>query len=299
MLKQSIIPPYLPLGTDLKSVPSGRGDLITYASSSILEAVDFISHGFLSRIGGISKTPFSSLNFDMRDGDSTANIEHNKIAAGKLFGFDASRLLTINQVHGNDVLIINKPARDTFTLSKTSADAIITNQCGIAIGVLTADCVPILLADPVKKVVGVVHAGWRGTVKAVVQTAVETMVKQFGSDGKALLAAIGPSIGSCCYKVDEVVAKEFGGNEYLILLYPPLKKGESKGDLAKGGRGDVEWGLDLKRANFIQLLNMGILEKNISVENLCTSCRNDLFFSYRKDGKITGRQLNFIMMKGS
>ena len=289
MLKQSIIPPYPPLGTDLKSVPSGEGDLITYASSSILEAVDFISHGFLSRIGGISKAPFSSLNFDMRDGDSAANIELNKIAAGKLFGFDASRLLTINQVHGNDVLIINKPTRDTFTLSKTSADAIITNQCGIAIGVLTADCVPILLADPVKKIIGVVHAGWKGTAKGVVQKTVETMVKQFGSDKKALLAAIGPSIGSCCYKVDEVVAKEFGGNEYLIPLYPPLKKGESKGDF--------EWGLDLKRANFIQLLNMGILEKNISVENLCTSCRNDLFFSYRKDGKITGRQLNFIMMK--
>ena len=164
---------------------------------------------------------------------------------------------------------------------------------------MTADCVPILLADPVKKIIGVVHAGWRGAAKGIVQKTVETMVKQFGSDGKALLAAIGPSIGSCCYKVDEAVAKEFGGNEYLILLYPPLKKGESKGDLAKGGRGDVEWGLDLKRANFIQLLNMGILEKNISVENLCTSCRNDLFFSYRKDGKITGRQLNFIMMKGS
>ena len=293
MLKQSIIPPYPPLEK------GGMGDLITYASSSILEAVDFISHGFLSRIGGISKTPFSSLNFDMRDGDSATNIEHNKIAAGKLFGFDASRLLTINQVHGNDVLIINKPARDTFTLSKTSADAIITNQCGIAIAVLTADCVPIMLADPVKKVVGVVHAGWRGTVKAVVQTAVETMVKQFGSDRKALLAAIGPSIGSCCYKVDEVVAKEFGGNEYLILLYPPLKKGESKGDLAKGGRGDFEWRLDLKKANFAQMLDIGLLEKNISIENFCTSCRNDLFFSYRADGKKTGRQLNFIMLKGS
>src|SRR3990170_5958516 len=192
------------------------GDLITYASSSILEAVDFISHCFLSRIGGISKTPFSSLNFDMRDGDRTANIEHNKIAAGKLFGFDASRLLTINQVHGNEVLIIKKPTKDTFTLSKTSADAIITNQCGIAIGVLTADCVPILLADPVKKIIGVVHAGWKGTAKGVVQKTVETMVKQFGSDKKALLAAIGPSIGSCCYKVDDILIKEFGvlGSEF-------------------------------------------------------------------------------------
>ena len=272
---------------------------IAYAASPLLETADFISHGFLSRLGGISKPPFASLNFDMRDGDAVENIKHSKAIAGRLFGFDASRLLTINQVHGSNVLTIDKPVKDISDLSKTSADAIITNQCGIAIGVLTADCVPILLLDPVKKVIGIVHAGWKGAAKGIVQKTVETMVKQFGSDKKALLAAIGPSIGSCCYKVDEAVAKEFGGNEYLILLYPPLKKGKSKGDLAKGGRGDVEWGLDLKRANFIQLLNMGILEKNISVENLCTSCRNDLFFSYRKDGKITGRQLNFIMMKGS
>ncbi|MBI3397929.1 MAG: peptidoglycan editing factor PgeF [Deltaproteobacteria bacterium] len=258
---------------------------INYASSPIMESVGFANHGFFSRLGGISKPPFASLNFDIRDGDAVDNIEHSKTVAGRLFGFDTSRLLTINQVHGSDVLTIDNLVKDISGLSKTSADAIITNQCGIAIGVLTADCVPILLADPVKKVVGVIHAGWRGTVKTVVQKAIDTMVKQFGSDTVAILSAIGPSIGQCCYKVDEVVIREFGvrslefkGNEFI----------EKQGN---------KWGLGLKRANFIQLLNMGILEKNISVENLCTSCRNDLFFSYRADGKITGRQLNFIMLK--
>lgn len=255
-------------------------DGIQYASSSILESVDFISHGFLSRIGGISKPPFSSLNFDMRDGDDIANIEHNKAAVGKLFGFDVKRLLTINQVHGNDALVIDKPIKDTFSLSKISADAIITNQYNIAIGILTADCVPILLADPVKKVIGAVHAGWRGTVKAVAQKAIEIMVKQFGSDKKEILAAIGPSIGQCCYKVDEVVAREFGDKEFIK-------------------KEDDCWRLDLKKANLSQMVSSGILEKNIFVEDLCTSCRNDLFFSYRKDGKVTGRQLNFIMLKGT
>ncbi|MBI5326960.1 MAG: peptidoglycan editing factor PgeF [Deltaproteobacteria bacterium] len=253
-------------------------DGIQYASSSILESVDFISHGFLSRIGGISKPPFASLNFDMRDGDAVENVKHSKAIAGRLFGFGASRLLTINQVHGSDVLAIDKPVKDVSGLSKTSADAIITNQVSLAIGVLTADCVPILLLDPVKNVVGVVHAGWRGTAKTVVQKAIETMVKQFGSDTKAILSAIGPSIGPCCYKVDEAVIKEFGVAEFIK-------------------KQDNAWMLDLKKANFSQMLNIGLLEKNISIEDFCTSCRNDIFFSYRKDGKVTGRQLNFIMMR--
>ncbi|MBI3755646.1 MAG: peptidoglycan editing factor PgeF [Deltaproteobacteria bacterium] len=251
---------------------------IQYASSSILESVDFISHGFLSRIGGISKPPFSSLNFDMRDGDDITNIEHNKAAVGKLFGFDVKRLVTINQVHGNDALVIDKDVKDISGISKTSADAVITNQCGIAIGILTADCVPILLLDPIKKVIGAVHAGWKGTAKTVVQKAINTMVKQFGSDKKAILAAIGPSIGQCCYKVDEAVAREFVDKEFIK-------------------KEDDSWRLDLKKANLSQMVNSGILEKNISVEDFCTSCRNDLFFSYRADNKKTGRQLNFIMLK--
>ncbi|MBI5047812.1 MAG: peptidoglycan editing factor PgeF [Deltaproteobacteria bacterium] len=258
---------------------------IAYAASPLLETTNFISHGFLSRLGGISKPPFASLNFDIREGDAVENVKHSKAIAGRLFGFDASRLLTINQVHGSDIFTIDKPVKDISGLSKTSADAIITNQCGIAIGVLTADCVPILLADPVKNVVGVVHAGWKGTAKGIIEKAIETMVKQFDSDKKAILAAIGPSIGQCCYKVDETVIKEFGvrslefkGNEFI----------EKKG---------TAWRVDLKKTNYAQLLKSGILKQNISVEDICTSCRNDIFFSYRADGKITGRQLNFIMMK--
>ena len=258
---------------------------IAYAASPLLETADFISHGFLTRLGGVSKPPFASLNFDMRDGDAVENIKHSKAIAGRLFGFDASRLLTINQVHGSNVLTIDKPVKDISDLSKTSADAIITNQCGIAIGVLTADCVPILLLDPVKKVIGIVHAGWKGAAKGIVQKTVETMVKQFGSDKKALLAAIGPYIGSCCYKVDEVVIKEFGVHSPELGGNKFIKKGKDS------------WALDLKKANFVQMLDIGLLEKNISVEDFCTSCRNDMFFSYRADGKVTGRQLNFIMMK--
>lgn len=274
MLKQSIIPPYPPLEK------GGMGDLITYASSPILESVDFVRHGFLSRAGGISKPPFSSLNFDTRDGDNIKNVEHNKTTAGSLFGFDASRLLTINQVHGNDVLIIDKPVKDISGISKTSTDAIITNQYDIAIGILTADCVPILLADPVKKLISVVHAGWRGTAKRIVQKTIEIMIKHFDSDKKAILAAIGPSIGQCCYKVDGVVAKEFGDNEFI-------------------NKKDDYWKLDLKMINLNQMVSSGVLGENISIEDICTSCRNDLFFSYRADNKKTGRQLNFIMMRES
>ena len=269
---------------------------IAYASSPLLEGIDSISHGFLTRLGGVSPAPFASLNFDTRDGDSHTNTEQNRALVAKLLGFDTNRLLTMNQVHGSNVLTIDKPVNDiSFTgLSKISADAIITNQCGIAIGVLTADCVPILLLDPVKKVIGIVHAGWRGTVKGVVQKAIDAMVKQFDTDKQTILAAIGPSIGPCCYKVDEVVIKELG-----VLAPDKGIRGQGSGfgvaEFIK--KQDNTWKLDLKKANFVQMLDIGLLEKNISVENLCTSCRNDIFFSYRADGRITGRQLNFIMMK--
>ena len=258
---------------------------IAYASSPLLEGIDSMRHGFLTRIGGVSKGCFSSLNFDIRDGDDIGNVEQNKAIAGRVFCFKPIGLLTANQVHGNHMLTIENPVKDLSALSKTDADAIITNQDGIAIGVLTADCVPIILADPIKKIIGIVHAGWKGTVNGIAKKAIDAMIKKFGSDRKTIIAAIGPSIGPCCYKVGDVVVKkfwgrssEFRGNEFIV------KEGNA-------------WRLDLKKANYAQLLKSGILKPNISVEDICTSCRNDLFFSYRKDGKVTGRQLNFIMMK--
>src|SRR3989304_3632599 len=177
-------------------------------------------HGFLTRIGGVSKGCFSSLNFDIRDGDDIGNVEQNKAIAGRVFCFKPIGLLTANQVHGNHMLTIENPVKDLSALSKTDADAII---------------------------------------------------KKFGSDRKIIIAAIGPSIGPCCYKVGDVVVKEFGGrssefrgNEFIV------KEGNA-------------WRLDLKKANYAQLLKSGILKPNMSVQAICPSCRNDLFFSYRKD----------------
>lgn len=258
---------------------------ITYASSLLLESLGFITHAFLSRIGGISSPPFNSLNFDIRNGDTPANKEHNKKIAGRRFSFDPAMFLTVNQVHGNDVLLIDKAAVNISELSSTSADAVITNQCNIAIGILTADCVPIFLIDPVQRIIGVVHAGWKGMAKGVIKKSIETMVKQFGSDKKAMLSAVGPSIGPCCYMVDNAVVKEFD-----------LRNSKSGGDEFIRKEAGC-WRLDLKKAALVQMLNIGLLERNISIENLCTSCRNDIFFSYRKDNKITGRQLNFVIMR--
>jgi len=266
---------------------------IAYASSPLLKGIDSMRHGFLTRLGGVSKGRFSSLNFDIRDGDDIENVEQNKAVAGRVFCFEPIGLLTVNQVHGNDILAIEKPAKDLSALSKTDADAIITNQGGLAIGVLTADCVPIILADHVKKIIGIVHAGWKGTVNGIVKKAIDAMIIKFGSDRKTILAAIGPSIGPCCYEVGDVVIKEFverfsDYKDFITPLHPPL---------SKGGREDSGWRLDLKMANLSQIMESGISKESITTENLCTSCRNDIFFSYRADGRITGRQLNFIMVK--
>lgn len=253
---------------------------IKYIACPKLERHAEINHAFLTRTGGISKDAFSSLNFDLRDGDSKKNIEHNIKKTAKTFGFKPSRLITVNQVHGDDIFIIDKK---TPLSKKVSADAIITNLRGIAIDVLTADCVPIILFDPLNTAIAIVHAGWKGTLKKIVEKTILTMSKKFGTSAKTLAAAIGPCIGKCCYNVDDTVVKPFKNT------FPDYK------EFIKLEKSD--WKLDLKKANYVQLVCAGLLKKNIWTANHCTSCRKDLFFSYRRDNKKTGRQMSFVMIK--
>jgi YfiH family protein len=159
----------------------------------------------------------------------------------------------------------------------------ITSAPGIAIGVETADCVPILLFDPEVPAVAAVHAGWRSTVKKIVQMTIKKMQDEFGSNPTRMIAAIGPAIGPECYEVDEPVMGP------MREAFPFWKEVATA---RKAGR----WGLDLVKANRMELMQVGLAEKNIHALGLCTSCRKDLFYSYRAEGK-TGRMLSVIMIK--
>lgn len=260
-------------------------DGIKFLSSPILEGPRVI-HGFLTRAGGVSKPPFDSLNFDGRGADPAENIEANRALAAKAFCAPIGTVTTVNQVHGNTVLVLKSK-----TPERPDADAIVTALEDAPIGVLTADCLPILLFDPVKKAIGAVHAGWKGTVLGISIKAIEAMALNFGSNPKDIRAAFGPFIGPCCYTIKKDVAEEF--RQGWKALGSP---GSTQSFIIQE---DEDYWLNLGRANIQQLLKAGVREPNLSMERLCTSCSTSLFFSYRKADGNTGRQLSFIMLKCS
>ena len=226
-------------------------------------------HAFTTRQGGLG-----ARNNGIRHPDDWT-------AVASAFGVCRDRVVTVNQVHGENIVTVDDlNVRDVRTVH---ADAMMTDVPGIAIGVETADCVPVLLFDPMKPAVAAVHAGWRSTVKKIVQKAVHRMHEEFGSEPARLIAAIGPAIGPECYEVDEVVLG-------------PVREAFSFWKEVSTPRGNDRWSLDLVKANKLELLQIGLAEKNVHALGLCTSCRRDLFYSFRAEGR-TGRMLSVIMIK--
>lgn len=266
-------------------------DHITYDSAPLISASDEVEAAFLGRKGGISAPPYDSLNLCARVGDKEKNVAENKKIVSAAFGISPENpstlrqaqgsgqaMVCVKQVHGDSVYIVD--GEDKLGYEEAEADAIITNLKNIAIGILTADCVPVLIYDPVKKAGGAAHAGWKGAAFRIASKTIKAMTNEFGSNPSDMLAAIGPSIGICCYNVNSDVENEFRKRYIDASLY--IKEGR----------------VDLKGMNLLDLKGTGLKKENISVSDICTSCRNDIFFSYRKDEKITGRQLSFIMIKG-
>lgn len=193
----------------------------------------------------------------------------------------------VKQVHGDDILIIDKPVDNMRVFAEQSAqkecDAIITNQRNLGIGVISADCLPALLYDPVQSVIASVHAGWRGTIKGILPKVVYRMIEQFNCRPEDILAGIGPVIGSCCYTVGEAVTEPLKEiNPAWNRFLKPLENGKSR--------------LDLAALNTAQIEEAGLLREHIFSLGLCTSCNEELFPSYRRDGIGTGRIISGIIM---
>ena len=194
-------------------------------------------------------------------------------------GVPEGRLLTLRQVHKADVLVFEG---DTRVLTHPLPyDAVVTNKKRVALAISTADCLPILMIDRSKKVIAAIHAGWRGMWRGVVQRAARTMIEAFKSSPGDILAGIGPGIGPCCYEVGTEVVSLFQNSSDIPQDFIQKREGRTY--------------LDLSRAAQLELIQVGIAPENIEAIPLCTACREDLFFSYRRDGE-TGRQLSFIML---
>jgi YfiH family protein len=264
----------------MKSVRQGKLSYLQpgWAGSGILA-------GFTTRNGGVSRAPFNSLNLGFNTGDQQAAVEANRAGLARAFGLPPQMLLTVQQVHGSEILVIDQANPDLSHFLRVECDAVITNQTGLMAGILVADCFPVLLYDPAGPAAGVVHVGWRGAAAGLLGQTVRAMGEMFGSRPERLFAAIGPGVGGHGYEVDRPVREAF-----------------------RAGAGDWEriaretslghWLLDLQLSCQLQLTAAGLRDAHIETVAECTCCHRETFYSYRRDQGRTGRQMGFVLLPG-
>ncbi|XP_026865411.2 purine nucleoside phosphorylase LACC1 [Electrophorus electricus] len=272
------------IDTFLQHLPAVKGD-ITILKSSMIS--DCFSHGFTTRKGGISYiNTLTSLNLfsSCRRRDSPAEVSENLRRLGLRAGFLPHQLHLPKVNHASDVWVMSKAAPDSY-------DGIVTNQTGVVIAAPGADCMPLLFTDPVRKVIGVAHAGWKGTLLGIAMATVKAMVLHFGSELTNVVAVIGPSVGPCCFTLDQDSARQF------LAIHPACVR-------------DVESPrprVDIRLTTRVLLERGGVLPQHIhddSVTNrpsvtLCTACHPDTFYSHVRDGLDFGTQIGFLQIRES
>jgi polyphenol oxidase len=268
-----------------------------------LAKLPWLVHGFSTRVGGVSKLNGKRvLNVGFTEWDARENVKENRRRLQAAIGAQNFKLVSLLQFHSDAILHFERAPTE---LSR--GDAAVTNHAGLLLAVQTADCVPILLVDPKNRAVAAVHAGWRGTLARIVEKAIGRMQMQFGSRTEDLLAAIGPAIGGCCYEVGTEVAAAFSGQfPNAAEFFDELRTGDEPNPLQwlnmmpPGHQPPPKKVLlDLRKANRLQLEAAAVPAANIFVSDLCTGCRRDLLFSYRKEGAQSGRMMALVGIRGS
>jgi len=251
----------------------------TSSSIPILTAWDApkLAHGFLGREGGVSTGPYESLNLSYWVGDDSAHVDENWRRLREIV-VDAP-IARCHQVHGKNVRVVTR----ANIAEKPDGDGMVTAEKEVLLAVASADCVPILMVDAACEIVGAIHAGWRGVIAGIAEEGVRAM-DSLGAKPCDLRAALGPSIGQCCFEVDEELAhrfaREVAGSEQHSR---PGRLGKSH--------------LDLRAIVTDQLIRAGLPRESIINVGPCTKCANDRFFSRRADGS-SGLQLSFIGLNG-
>ncbi len=217
----------------------------------------------------------------LHTGEPEVQIKNNRAVLAAQAGKE-SHFVGVRQVHSDKIHVVTQhKAQGWSTLSDTvEADALVTNLPGVVLTILTADCVPILLYDPLVGTIGAVHAGWKGTQAEILPKTIAKMQEKYGSKPQDILIAIGPAIGQCCYEVGEEVARHFADYVGAVIV----------------GKVAGKYQLDLKRVNQLQALESDIITENMEVTPLCTSCAKDRFFSYRAEQGCSGRFLSAIKL---
>ena len=284
-----------------------RVKALTILQSESLARIPWLLHGFSTRLSGASKIYGGALNLGFTKQDSRLAVERNRRAFLKKLGaIENGRpwsLVTLRQIHSDIIQCVGDVPEKIL-----AGDGLITRTPGIVLAVLTADCLPVILVDTKRRAVGVFHAGWRGTLKRIVEKAVGEMRRCLGTQARDIKAAIGSGIHGCCYEVGAEVRQQFESQfEYAAELFREVKESDPIREkypllfLSARAPGHSELPkkifLDLVEANRQQLIAAGVLAKNISASPLCTACRTDLLFSHRAERGITGRSMAAVAIR--
>jgi YfiH family protein len=283
----------------IETVPKPKLQLL---HSEKLAKLPWLIHAFSTRPGGVSRVyGENALNLGFTRQDTRAAVERNRALFLKQLGVANPRtLITLQQIHSDLIHRIEGAPKHPL-----AGDGLITNTPGLLLAILTADCQPVILADKKNRAVGIFHAGWRGTVKRIVEKGVGEMQRYFGSDPRNMIAAIGPGVQSCCYQVGEEVRQKFGAQfAYAAELFRQVKESDPVREkypmlfLTARAPGHSELPvnlfLNLVEANRRQLIDAGVPAKNIDASSPCTACHTDLLFSHRAEKGITGRLMAVV-----
>lgn len=294
------------IGAPSKAISKSKLNIL---QAKHLKDVPWLVHGFSTRAGGVSKAyRKGDLNLGFTKDDSRESVERNRslflrqIGAVSRTSAKSKRgsfwpLITVRQIHSDLIHCVDSVPEEHLV-----GDGLITAAPGLLIAIQTADCLPVIMADTKRHAVGVFHAGWRGTVKRIVEKGVGEMVRCFGSRPRDIRAAIGPGIQGCCYEVGEEVRTKFESQfAYAASLFREVKDSDPVREkypllfLTARAPGHSELPkrifLDLVEANRQQLIAAGVPKKNIETSSLCTNCHPELLFSFRAEKGKTGRMM--------
>jgi len=254
-----------------------------------LTEIDFIRHGFSTRLGGVSKDCFETMNLGYTRGDNPKDVDENYKRISASIGFKVNDLVASDQVHNTEIKLITAEDKGKGIVRDRDyqgVDGLITNTTGIPLVTFYADCVPLYFVDMKHHAIGLSHSGWRGTVKRMGKVTLLAMEQNFGTNAEDVIAVVGPSICQDCYEVSEDVAEAFNGEFTEVQI---------KDILSDNGNGKFQ--LNLWEANRHILLDAGMAEENIHLSKVCTCCNSDMLFSHRASLGKRGTLAAFLMLE--
>lgn len=244
--------------------------------------------GFTTRFGGVSQGDYATLNLNFNRPDPFENVRENYRLLSEDLKIPLDNMVLSHQTHTNNVMVVTKEHGGMGIVrprTYTNIDGILTNESNLMLVTMYADCVPIYFFDPVKKVIGLSHSGWRGTVKNIGEQTIKKMVSEYGTDPSHIHVSIGPHIRNCCFEVGSEVVKEFLDTFSFASSYIKQKS-------------EDKWVIDLEGIIFECLVRQGVDKNRIYGCSICTRCNKDTFFSHRGSGGKTGTGAAFLMIRG-